>query len=422
VSMDIIRDTKPAKRRRTVWVVVGLIAVAALALGVWSLPTAVPSVDRAVAWTDTVEYGTMIRQIRGPGTLVPEQARLITAVTNGRVEGIELLPGASVEEGDVILRMSNPDVDVQLLQTQTQLSTAESALLQLRANLQTQELQQRQALAQIGAQAAQARREYESNQQLYDTNPVLVARAELERTREAWESLGAQVDLEEQRLELTRSTQQDQIRAQQLQIERLEAQVAFNRDRLESLTVRAPGPGLLAPLATPLQEGQYVTSGQEIARIVVPDRLKAEIRITQTQVQEITEGQRALIDTRSDTIEGRVTRIDPAVRGGTVTIDVSLVGPLPPSARADLSVDGNVIIEQLDDVVHMGRPNFGQANQRVSLFRLTDDGNFAERTTVELGASSVQDIQVLSGLQPGDVVILSDMSQWDEFDRVRLRD
>ena len=420
--MDIIRDTKPAKRKRTVWVVGGVVGVGALALAVWNLPTAVPAVDRAVAWTDTVEFGTMIRQIRGPGTLVPEQARLITAVTNGRVESIDLLPGASVEAGDVILRMSNPDVDVQLLQTQTQLSTAQSALLQLQANLRTQELQQRQALAQIRAQEAQARREYETNQRLFDTNPDLIARAELERTRDAWESLVAQVDLEEQRLELTLSTQEDQIRSQELQIERLEAQVAFNRDRLESLTVRAPSSGLLAPLATPLQEGQYVTSGQQIARIVVPDRLKAEIRITQTQIQEISPGQRALIDTRSDTIEGQVTRIDPAVRGGTVTIDVALIGALPPSARADLSVDGLVIIEQLDDVVHMGRPQFGQANQQVSVFKLTDDGNFAERVTVMLGASSVNDIQVVSGLQPGDVVILSDMSQWDRFDRVRLRD
>ncbi len=420
--MDIIRDTKPAKRKRTAWVVGGVAGMGALALVVWNLPTAVPAVDRAVAWTDTVEFGTMVRQIRGPGTLVPEQARLITAVTNGRVEEIALLPGASVQAGDVILRMSNPDVDVQLLQAQTQLSQAQSDLLQLRAALSTQELQQRQALAVVRASEAQARREYETNQRLYDTNPDLVARAELERTRDAWESLVAQVDLEEQRLALTQSTQEDQIASQELQIERLEATVAFNRDRLESLTVQAPSSGLLAPLATPLQVGQYVTSGQQIARIVVPDRLKAEIRITQTQIQEISPGQRALIDTRSDTIEGEVTRIDPAVQGGTVTIDVSLVGPLPPSARADLSVDGNVIIEQLDDVIHMGRPQFGQANQQVSVFRVTDDGNFAERVTVVLGASSVNDIQVVSGLQPGDVVILSDMSQWDRFDRVRLRD
>jgi multidrug resistance efflux pump len=420
--MDIIRDTKPAKRKRTAWVVVVVLGISVLALVVYNLPTAVPSVDRAVAWTDTVEFGTMVRQIRGPGTLVPEQARLITAVTNGRVEEIRLLPGARVAQGDTILRMSNPDVDVQLLQAETNLSQARSSLLQLRANLRTQELQQRQSLATLRTQESQARRLYETNQRLFDTDPNLVARSELERTREEWESLQSRVGFEEERLEVTTASAQDQIEAEELRVERLEAQVSFNHDRLESLVVQAPQSGLLAPLATPLQEGQYVTSGAQIARIVVPDRLKAEIRITQTQVQEISVGQRALIDTRSDTIEGRVTRIDPAVRGGTVTIDVTLVGPLPPSARADLSVDGNVIIQELKDVVHMGRPNFGQANQRVSVFKLTDGGNFAERTTVELGASSVNDIQVLSGLQPGDVVILSDMSQWDRFDRVRLRD
>lgn len=420
--MDIIRDTKPAKRKRTAWVVGGVLGISVLALVVYNLPTAVPSVDRAVAWTDTVEFGTMVRQIRGPGTLVPEQARLITAVTNGRVEEIRLLPGARVAQGDTILRMSNPDVDVQLLQAETNLSQARSSLLQLRANLRTQELQQRQSLATLRTQESQARRLYETNQRLFDTDPNLVARSELERTREEWESLQSRVGFEEERLEVTTASAQDQIEAEELRVERLEAQVSFNRDRLESLVVQAPQSGLLAPLATPLQEGQYVTSGAQIARIVVPDRLKAEIRITQTQVQEISVGQRALIDTRSDTIEGQVTRIDPAVRGGTVTIDVTLVGPLPPSARADLSVDGNVIIQELKDVVHMGRPNFGQANQRVSVFKLTDGGNFAERTTVELGASSVNDIQVLSGLQPGDVVILSDMSQWDRFDRVRLRD
>ncbi|MDT8368461.1 MAG: HlyD family efflux transporter periplasmic adaptor subunit [Longimicrobiales bacterium] len=420
--MDIIRDTKPKKKKRTTWAVVGVAGFVLIALGVASLPTAVPSVDRAVIWSDTVEFGTLVRQIRGPGTLVPEQARLITAVTNGRVEEIRLLPGAEVTRGDVILRMTNPDVDVQLLQSQTQLAQAQSSLLQLQSNLRTQELQQRQALVQLRGQEAQARRDYETNQRLWDISPDLVSRYDLERTREEWESLVSQVELEEERLEVTIDTQGGQLASQELQVERLEAQVEFNRDRLASLVVEAPQSGLLAPLASPLQEGQWVNSGQEIARIVVPDRLKAEIRITQTQVQEIAVGQRALIDTRSDTIDGRVTRIDPAVRQGTVTIDVSLEGPLPPSARADLSVDGNVIIEQLDDVIYVTRPNFGQANQRVSLFRVTEDGNFAERVIVELGASSVNEIEIVSGLQPGDVVILSDMSQWDGFDRVRLKE
>ncbi len=419
--MDIIRDTKPKKRKRAVGITVGVVLLAVAAWGVSRLPTASPTVDGAMIWTDTVEQGTLVRQIRGPGTLVPEQARLITAVTNGRVEEIRLLPGAVVEAGDVILRMSNPDVDVQLLQTQTQLSQAQSSLIQLQANLQTQELQQQGALGQMETQAAQAQREYDVNLRLFQTDPNLVARSELERTRDAAEDLARRVDLERRRLEVMQQTQQGQLDAQGLQVERLEAQVTFNRDRLESLTVRAPQSGLLAPLANPLQVGQWVNSGQEIARIVVPDRLKAEIRITQTQVQEIAVGQRALIDTRSDTIEGRVTRIDPAVRQGTVSIDVSLQGPLPPSARADLSVDGLVIVEQLDDVVYMQRPNFGQANGRISVFRLTPDGNYADRVPVQLGAASVNEMEVTQGLVPGDVVILGDMSQWDGFDRVRIR-
>jgi multidrug resistance efflux pump len=419
--VDIIRDTKPKKRKRSVWIAVGAVALVGLTLFFRSLDPAAPAVDSAVVWRDTVKRGTLVRQIRGPGTLVPEDARFITAVTNGRVERIHLLPGTNVEEGDVILEMSNPDVNMQLLQAQTQLSQAQASLLQLRSNLRTQELQQEGAVATLRTQLAQARRDYETNQRLFDTNPDLVARAELERTREAVEEYEIRLDLEERRLQVMQEGQADQLAAQALQVERLQDQVEFNQDRLASLVVRAPNAGILSPVANPLQEGQYVLSGQELARIVVPGRLKAEIRITQTQAQEIVVGQTALVDTRSDTIQGRVTRIDPAVRQGTVTIDVSLPTPLPPSARPDLSVDGNVIIERLDDVVYVGRPQFGQANQRVSLFRLTPDGEHAERIAVLLGASSVNEIEIREGLSPGDVVILSDMSQYDGYDRVRIR-
>jgi multidrug resistance efflux pump len=352
---------------------------------------------------------------------VPEQARLITAVTNGRVERIVLLPGESVQPGDTILQMSNPDVDLQLLQAQSQLSQAQSTLLQTRANLRTQQLQQEGAVAQLGSQLSVARRTYETNQRLYDTNPALVARSALDQSREEMEQLAVRMDLEEQRLAVMMETEDDQIQAQELQVSRLRETVAFNQDRLASLVVRASIGGTLSPLEIPLQEGQYVTSGQQIARIVVPGRLKAEIRISQTQAQEIVVGQDALIDTRTDTIMGKVSRIDPAVRQGTVTIDVSLPNDLPPSARPDLSVDGNVIIDRLENVLHISRPSFAQANQRASLFRLTPDGEYAERVQVLFGASSVNDMEVLEGLQPGDIVLLQDMSQWDGYDRVRLR-
>lgn len=419
--MDIIRDTKPKKRKRSLVIASVILGLIAVTFAVQQLPSAAPTVDRAVVWMDTVEQGTLVRQIRGPGTLVPEQARLITAVTNGRVERIELLPGAEVQPGDVILRMSNPDVDLQLLQAQSQLSQAQSTLMQTRANLRTQRLQQEGAVKQLETQFAAARRAYETNQRLWDTNPALVARSALDQSREEMEQLQTRVDLERERLQVMLDTEDDQIDSQQIQVDRLQETVEFNRDRLASLVVTAPIAGTLSPLEIPLQEGQYVTSGMQIARIVVPGRLKAEIRISQTQAQEIVVGQQALIDTRTDTIMGQVSRIDPAVRQGSVTIDVSLPNDLPASARPDLSVDGNVIIDRLDNVLHISRPSFAQANQRASLFRLTPDGQYAERVQVMFGASSVNDMEVLEGLQVGDIVLLQDMSQWDGYDRVRLR-
>lgn len=419
--MDIIRDTKPQKKKkRLLWSLVGVSALALTIFVPRLLPTAVPTVDAATVWRDTVEHGTMIRQVRGPGTLVPEQMRWITAVTAGRIEQILSLPGAQVSDGDLIMRMSNPDVDMQLLQAQQQLSQAIAGLAQLRTSLQTQELTQRGTVATVRTQYLDARRVYETNQRLFDENPDLVARADLERSRESMEELRLRLQVEEERLSVMEQTSGDQVAAQEDQIDRLRELVQFNQQRLQSMQVTVPVGGVLAALEIPLQEGQWVQSGQNLSRVVVPGRLKAEIRITQTQAQDIVIGQTALIDTRTDTIQGTVTRIDPAVRNGTVTIDVSLPPDLPPSARPDLSVDGNVIIERLDDVTHVGRPTFGQPNQQVSIFKLTSDGDFADRITIRLGASSVNDIQVLEGLQAGDVVILSDMSRWDGFDRIRL--
>jgi HlyD family secretion protein len=218
-----------------------------------------------------------------------------------------------------------------------------------------------------------------------------------------------------------KTSQAEQISAQESQIDSQEEIVEFRQSRLASLNVTVNVAGVLSPLDVPLQEGQYITSGQQLGRVVVPGRLKAEIRIAQTQAQEIVVGQQALIDTRTDSIYGQVVRIDPAVRGGSVTIDVALPTELPASARPDLSVDGNVIIESIPDALYIGRPSFGQANQRVLMFKVVDGGAYAERVPVEFGAASVSEIEVKSGLEPGDVVILSDMSQWDGFDRVKLK-
>lgn len=420
--MDIIRDTKPQKKKkRIVWGTVAVLVVAGLFLGVRALPSAAPTVERASIWTDTVQRGDMVRMVRGPGTLVPEQARWLTAVTNGRIERIVLLSGREVQPGDTLMIMSNPDVEVQLLTAQQQLSQAQANLTQLRSTLETQRLNQEGTMAQIRTQYLEARRAHELNQKLYEANPDLVSQADLDRSREQMDEFSTRLELQEETVRVARESGQEQIEAQMDQVRRLQELVVFNRTRLESLVVRTPVAGVLAPLETPLQEGQWVQSGQNLGRVVEPSRLKAEIRIPQTQAREIVVGQEAHIDTRSDTIQGQVSRIDPAVRQGTVTIDVSLPADLPSSARPDLSVDGNVVIEQLDDVIHVSRPTYGQANSSVSLFRLTDDGEYAERVTVQLGASSVNDIEVIDGLQPGEIVILSDMSSVDGFDRVRLR-
>jgi len=420
--VDIIRDTKPQKKRKKlVWSIV-IVAVVVLTIFLPRLlPTAAPSVDGATVWRDTVEFGTMIRQVRGPGTLVPEQMRWITAVTAGRIEQILSLPGTEVEAGSLIMRMSNPDVDMQLLQAQQQLSQTRAAVAQLRTTLLTQQLTQRGTVATVRTQYLDAERNYTTNQRLFDENPDLVARGDLDRSKELVDELELRLQVEQDRLEVMERTTDEQIAAQEDQIDRLVDLVRFNQERLQSMQVRVPVGGVLAAIAIPLQEGQWVQSGQNLSRVVVPGRLKAEIRITQTQAQDIVIGQTALVDTRTDTIVGTVTRIDPAVRNGTVTIDVTLPADLPSSARPDLSVDGNVVIERLDDVTYVGRPTFGQANQRVSIFKLTPEGDYADRVTIQLGASSVNDMQVLDGLVAGDVVILSDMSRWDGFDRVKIK-
>ena len=417
--MDIARDPGPRKRRRLVIGGLGTLALALAVFGLSRLDPAVPSVERNTVWTDTVRFGTMVRTVRGPGTLVPEQRRWVTAVTAGRVEEIRILPGTEIEPETVFLRLSNPDVEVQLLEARQQLSDAQARLVSLRLDLENGRLRQAGLVAQVRTQAMEAGRQYGINRTLAERDPELVARAELERTREIAEELETRLALEEEGLDLLEASLGEQLEAQQTQVERLEAIVAFNEDRVRSLDVVAGVRGVLAEL--PLEEGQWVTAGGTLARVVQPGRLKAEIRIPQTQAQDIVVGQEAEIDTRNDTIRGRVTRIDPSVQSGTVTVDVALPRELPRSARPDLSVDGTVTIERLGEVHFVGRPAFGQAESRIGIFRLEEGGAYAARTSVLLGQSSVNEIEVREGLAAGDIVILSDMSQWDGYDRVRVR-
>ncbi len=417
--MDIIREQKPKGKKRAIQISAGVIVLILITWGLSNLKPASPTVDRATVWTDTVQFGTFVRAVRGNGTLVPEQMRYITALTAGRVEQRFLLPGEEIDSTTVILRLSNPDVEVQLLQSQQQLTQAQANLITLRSGLATQRLTQEGMVAQTRTQYLDAKRIYDQNQRLYDMDPDLVVRAELERSRELAEELETRLALEQERLEVLESSVEEQINAQESQVRRLQDIVVFNTDRQASLLVTAGVSGVLAEL--PVQEGEWVQAGGSLARVVQPGRLKAEVRIPQTQAQDIVVGQTALIDTRNDTIVGRVSRIDPAVQNAAVLIDVALPAELPQSARPDLTIDGTVEIERLEDVVFVGRPAFGQANSRVGIFKLVEEGNFAERISVQLGASSVNEIEVMEGLEPGDVVILSPMDQWDGYDRVRLR-
>jgi len=417
--LDIIREQKPKKNKRIIQASVGVVVLILITWGLRSLEPAAPSVDRATVWTDTVQFGTMVRAVRGNGTLVPEEMRYITAVTAGRVEQRYLLPGIEIDSTTVILLLSNPDVQVELLQSQQQLSQAQTQLITLRSGLETQRLTQEGMVAQMRTQSLDADRVYDQNKRLHDRNPDLVAQAELDRSRELAEELETRLALELERLEVLGSSVEEQIEAQEGQVGRLQAIVQFNTERLASLRVTAGVSGVLAEL--PVQEGEWVQAGGSLARVVQPGRLRAEVRIPQTQAQDIVVGQTAYIDTRNDTIVGTVSRIDPAVQNAAVLIDVSLPEELPRSARPDLSIDGTVEIARLVDVVYVGRPAFGNANSRVGIFKLVEDGNYAERVSVQLGVSSVNEIQVLEGLEPGDVVILSPMDQWDAYDRVRLR-
>lgn len=417
--MDIIRDTAPQKKKKTVKIVIGVVILAAITIFIQQLEPAAPTVNAATIFTDTVKQGTLVRQIRGPGTLVPEDRRVVTAVTSGRVESVHLLPGETVTPETILMTLSNPDVDEAALQAEQQLSNAESALIQLRVQLSTNLIQQEATLAQFERQYADAQRTYEVNQRLYDQNPELVAMAELERTRGEAEELARRVELEGERLELQRSSIDEQIQAQEDQIARLQEIVGFQRDRVASMVVRAAYSGVLAEV--PPQEGEWVQAGGMLARVVGQGRLRAEIQIPQTQAQEIQVNQIANIDTRNDTIPGRVTRINPSVQNGSVTIEVSLPENLPPSARPDLSVDGNVIINRLEDVIMVGKPNIAQANRRIGVFMLVEGGEYAERVNVEVGVTSINEMEVRAGLQPGDIIISSDMSNFDNVDRVRIR-
>lgn len=414
--MDIPRERKP-NRLRYVYVSAGVIGVVVTTVALSRLEPAAPAVDRAVIWTDTVRRGPMVRQVRGPGNLVPEQIRYITTLTPGRVDRVLLRPGVEVEAGTVLLELSNPDVHIQALQADQQLTAAEAELVSLRANLENQRLTQEASVATIRSEYEEAQRQLHMHEEL--ARDGLIPEMELSRARDRAAELAVRLEVEEKRLELFMSTIEAQLEVQRQQVLRLRAISEFQRNQVESMTVRAGTAGVLQELS--LEVGEWVMPGMNLAVVVPPGRLKAVIRIPETQAKDVVLNQRARIDTRNGLIEGRVRRIDPAVINGTVAVDVELEGELPPGARPDMSVDGTIEVERLDDVLYVGRPAYGQAESTVGLFRLEPGGKEAVRVSVRLGRSSVNQIEVRDGLEPGDVVILSDMSSWDSYERVRIR-
>jgi HlyD family secretion protein len=407
----------PKKKRGPLYIAAAVVGVVVVTVGLSQLKPAAPSVDRAALWTDTVRQGPLVIQVRATGTLVSEQIRYIPAVTAGRVEAVLARPGTPVEAGTVLLQLSNPDVELQLLESERQLSQAQSELLTLRANLQTQALNQQSTVAQVRSQFNEAQRNATTAAEL--ASKGLIPANEASRAQDQIDELRSRLQIEQQRLQLLADSRDAQLQSQQLTVDRLQGVVRFRRQQLESLNVTAGASGVLQELS--LQVGQWVNPGTTLAIVVQPGALRAALRVPESQTRDIVVGLEANVDTRNGIVPGRVVRIDPSAQQGTVGIDVALEGELPPGARPDLSVDATIVISRMDDVLYVGRPNFGSANSTVGMFRIAPDGRSADRVRVQFGQSSVNSIQVLSGLRVGDAVILSEMSAWDNFERVRLQ-
>ncbi|HXV59965.1 MAG TPA: efflux RND transporter periplasmic adaptor subunit [Vicinamibacteria bacterium] len=418
--MDIKREGVVRKKRIRAAIITGVVlaGIAAISFGLSRLEPAAPSVNRATVWTDVVERGEMIRQVRGPGTLVvvPEAIRWVAARTRGRVDRRVLLPGTEVKTDTVILELSNPELEQELRDAEFQLRAQEAELADLRVRLESQLLNQRAGAATVASEYNQARLQAEADERLFAEK--LIGELIQKRSRVRADELETRNELEQQRLQIASASVEAQLAAKRATVEQFRALYELRRSQREALTVRAGIEGVLQELA--VEVGQEVTPGANLARVAQPDKLKAQLRIAETQARDIEVDQKAIIDTRNGLIEGRVMRIDPAVREGTVTVDVQLVGELPKGARPDLSVDGTIELERLADVLYVGRPAYGQAESTIGLFKLLDDGETAVRTQVRLGRSSVNTIEVIGGLTEGDEVILSDTSAWDAYDRIRL--
>lgn len=417
--MDRPRDEsyKRKKRIRQILTVGGgaLLAVL-LFVAVMQLEPAAREVDRNEVWIEEVKRGDMLRKVRGPGTLVPEEIRFVTTSTEGRVERIPGLPGTVVDASTVILELSNPELEQELQDAELALRAARASFRNRQVQLENDLLRQQAELARVRSEYESARLQADVDQELFDAG--LIPDINLRKSLIARDQLEQRKDIEEERLEKTRESVVAQIDNERATLEQARALYNLRRDQVEQLDVPAGISGVLQEV--PVEPGQRVRSGDILARVARPDTLKAELRIPETQAKDLVVGQLAEIDTRNGVVEGRLTRIDPAVREGTVLVDVALTGELPKGARPDLSVDGTIEIERLGNVLYVGRPAYGQPESTVQLFRLDEEG-MAHRVSVQLGKSSVNTIEIIRGLEQGDEVILSDVSRWDGEDRLRIK-
>jgi len=417
--MDIPRPSNARAKmiRRIVMLVVALLFIGGVTFGLSRLRPAAPSVDRATVWSDEVKRGPMLREVRGIGTLVPVDIQWIPAQTDAQVDRIVLRPGAVVKPDSIILELSNLTLKRDALDAEYQLKAAEADYENLKVQVNSDLLNQKATEASVRSDYEQAKIQHEVDEKLYQEDIGSIVNAQLSKVRE--EQLAIRVQLEGERTRNVADTAQARLQAQMSHVDQQRALYELRRAELDALHVRAGIAGVLQ--LVPVEEGQHVTPGTNLARVADPKRLKAEIKVAETQAKDVLIGQSATIDTRNGTVEGHVTRIDPSVVNGTVTVDVYPDAPMPDGARPDLSVDGTIEIENLKDVLFVGRPVHGSSQSTISLFKLTPDGSEATRVNVKLGRTSVNTVEILQGLQVGDRVILSDMSQWDNYDRIRLK-
>jgi HlyD family secretion protein len=418
--MDIARPEfkKQKRRRQTVIVAAVVLGVAAVSVGVSRLKPAAPEVERGTVWTDTVKRGSMLRQVRGTGSLVPSQeaVRQIPAETEATVVLIRMLPGSQVTANTILLEMSNPQTEQAAVDAELQLKAAEAEYQSLRVKLDSDLMNQKAGAATVHDDDAQAQRQAQTDKALYELG--VISGLAYKSSQDKADELTTRNDLENQVLTADERAIESQMAQEQDKVDQMRTLAELKQKQLDALKVRAGIDGVLVDL--PLQVGQHVLPGTMLAKVVEPNHLMATLKIAETQARDVQIGEPASVDTHNGEIAGTVMRVDPAVQNGTVTVDVKLTGELPKGARPDLSVDGTIDLERMQDVLYVGRPAFGQENSTISLFKLTPDGQGAIRVPVKVGRASVNSIQVIEGLHEGDTVILSDMSRWDNTDRIRL--